>query len=159
MVTLAAQSGCASTVYTEWRALLIACESYAQARAGGIEPGELTHKSFLARIACLRELFSSVQLCGWRFVLSDFMCFDQRQEKSDLRIAQEKAMPMALEYADRLHACGAAHAAGAEPPRLLAEFEAAQRFVALQALGESNCALVANPVAGERKKLERIISQ
>lgn len=63
-------------------------------------------------------------------------------------------MPMALEYADRLRACNAAIAAGAEPPRLLAEFQAAQRFVASEAVYNSMIATVTAVGLGDSSEAE-----
>lgn len=59
-----------------------------------------------------------------------------------LRMAQEQAMPMALDYADRVKACLEASKNGAEPPRLLTEFQACQRLVASEAVYNSMVATV-----------------
>lgn len=100
-----------SSVYAEWRALLIACEPYAS-------------------------------LSGWRFVKCDFMRLDGR-EAAGMAEAREKAMPMALEYADRVRACVTALADGIDqPPRLLTEFQACQRYVAREAVYNSMIATI-----------------
>jgi len=75
-------------------------------------------------------------LTGWRFVLSDFMHL-QRRESAELAAARESALPMALEYADRVRACADACATGAAKPRLVTEFEACQRLVATEAVYNS----------------------
>ena len=94
-----------------------------------------------------RELLTACEnyarLTGWRFVGDDFMRLDQRHENDDLRAAREAAMPTALEYADRVRACADAAATGAEPPRLLADFQAAQRLVASEAVYNSMVATIA----------------
>ena len=51
-------------------------------------------------------------------------------------------MPMALEYGDRIRACLDACNDGAEPPRLLTEFQACQRLVASEAVYNSMVATV-----------------
>lgn len=81
-------------------------------------------------------------LSGWRFVKGDFMRLDGR-EAPGVPEAREKAMPMALEYADRVCACLAALAEGAEPPRLLTEFQACQRLIAREAVYNSMLATIA----------------
>jgi len=106
-----------STDYTEWKALLAACESYAT-------------------------------LSGWRFVLADFMRMDRR-ETPGMAEARERAMPMALEFADRARACAAAVSAGAEPPRLYSEFQVCQRYVAREAVYNSMIATIAAVGLGE----------
>lgn len=93
--------------FDEWRALLAACHEYAA-------------------------------LKGWRFVKLDLMTgLGDTRESEELRAARERAMPMALAYADRVRACLAASQEGAEPPRLLSEFHACQRLVAEAAVYNS----------------------
>lgn len=84
---------------------------------------------------------SYASLTGWRFVLADFMHL-QGRESSDLRAARELAMPLALDFADRVRACAAAVADGAAKPRLITEFEACQRIVATEAVYNSMVATV-----------------
>ena len=80
-------------------------------------------------------------ISGWRFVLTDFMRLDGR-EAAGVAEARQKAMPMALEYADRVRACIAAQREGAEAPRLLTEFQACQRHVAREAVYNSMMATI-----------------
>lgn len=101
------------SVWSEWAALVGACEAYAT-------------------------------LCGWRFVKADFMNLQKNrgEHRDAMRAAQERAMPMALEYGDRIRACLDACNDGAEPPRLLTEFQACQRLVASEAVYNSMVATV-----------------
>lgn len=80
-------------------------------------------------------------LCGWRFVKADFMAF-RPGEPDEMRSVKERALPMALEFADRIQACIVACDHGAEPPRLLSEFQACQRLVASEAVYNSMVATV-----------------
>ena len=80
---------------------------------------------------------------GWRFVLADFMRMDGREAQGADQASRERAMPMALEYADRARACATAVSAGAEPPRLFTEFQACQRYVAREAVYNSMIATLA----------------
>ena len=89
------------------------------------------------------------KLRGWRFVESDFMNLAERHEVAELVAARERAMPVALEYGDRVRACTTACAEGAEPPRLVAEFEACQRLVSAEAVYNSMLATVAAVGLGE----------
>lgn len=82
------------------------------------------------------------KLCGWRFIKADFMNLQKQMENTALREAQEHAMPMALHYADRIQSCLGAWQAGAEPSRLLTEFQACQRLVASEAVYNSMVATV-----------------
>ena len=66
-------------------------------------------------------------LSGWRFLLTDFMRLNGPGGPA-MAAAREKALPMALEYADRVQSCAAVEAT--DPPRLVAEFYACQRLVA-----------------------------
>jgi len=100
-----------SSPFEEWRALLVACEDYAN-------------------------------LTGWRFVLSDFMAFQERQGTEALNAAREAAMPTALDYADRVRSCATACSDGAAKPHLITEFEACQRIVATEAIYNSMLATV-----------------
>jgi hypothetical protein len=120
MVTHKVSTTTPVSVWGEWSPLVAACGSYAK-------------------------------LCGWRFVRADFMNMNrvralgsepQSPGNDDLRMAQEQAMPMALEYADRVKACLEASKCGAEPPRLLTEFQACQRLVASEAVYNSMVATV-----------------
>jgi len=83
------------------------------------------------------------QLSGWRFVRADFMRLESKGESEELRTAREQAMPMALEFADRVASCKQALAEGAEPPRLLTEFQVCQRLVATEAVFNSMVATIA----------------
>ena len=80
-------------------------------------------------------------LTGWRFVLSDFMRL-QGRDSDELRAARESAMPMALEFADRVRGCAGSYAGGATKPRLVTEFEACQRLVSTEAVYNSMLATV-----------------
>lgn len=82
-------------------------------------------------------------LCGWRFVLADFMKLGNEHDSDEFRQAREKAMPMALAYADRVRAIGAACGDGAAAPRLLTEFQVCQRLVASEAVYNSMVATIA----------------
>jgi len=82
-------------------------------------------------------------LCGWRFVLAEFMKLDNKHDSDELREAREKAMPMALAFADRVRAVSAACGDGATAPRLLSEFQACQRLVASEAVYNSMVATIA----------------
>lgn len=83
-------------------------------------------------------------LSGWRFVLSDFMNLAQKRHEADgLNEARESAMPMALDYGDRVRACVEAAKAGATSPRLVDEFEACQRLVSQEAVYNSMIATIA----------------
>ena len=46
-------------------------------------------------------------LCGWRFVLADFMNLGHPADSAQLRAAKERALPVALSYGDRARACAA----------------------------------------------------
>ena len=78
-------------------------------------------------------------LCGWRFVLADFMDLENQGQSAELRSAREKALPMALAYADRVRAA-AAHSTA--PTRLVSEFQHCQRMVASEAVYNSMVATV-----------------
>ena len=80
-------------------------------------------------------------MTGWRFVLSDFMQL-QGRDSDELRAARESAMPMALEFADRVRGCVGSYADGATKPRLVTEFEACQRLVSTEAVYNSMLATV-----------------
>lgn len=110
------------TPWAEWRALLVACESYAI-------------------------------LTGWRFVLADLMRLDQPSDSDAMRATRERAIPTALEYADRLQACKAALDGGCtQPPRLLDEFKACQRLVASEAVYNSMIATISAVGLAEEHK-------
>ena len=89
------------------------------------------------------------RLTGWRFVLSDFMNLSQRCQSPELCAARELALPMSLEYGDRVRACIAATAEGAHPPRLLEEFMACQRLVSTEAVYNSMLATIKAVGLGE----------
>lgn len=111
MVTQAVAETTYSTAFPEWRDLLAMCDEYAS-------------------------------LTGWRFVKQDFMNMGMaaHDDMDKIRAARERAMPVALEYAHRIAAIIEATKAGAEPTRLLTEFDACQRLVASEAVYNSVCA-------------------
>ena len=53
-----------------------------------------------------RELLDALepyaQITGWRFVLADFMRLDDPKPSPELTAAQERAMPVVLDFAERL---------------------------------------------------------
>ena len=85
-------------------------------------------------------------LSGWRFVGHDFLNLDS-PASSAVRAAKTRALPTALEYADRVRSCAAAAivaaAAGEPPPELVSEFQACQRLVASEAVYNSMVATLA----------------
>ena len=87
-------------------------------------------------------------LTGWRFTVADFMSglSEAKPQSEETRVAKAEAMPMALEFADRIKACldaATTAAAGEQPPLLIAEFGACQRLVAAEAVYNSMVATLA----------------
>eukprot|EP00316_Scyphosphaera_apsteinii_P020875 CAMPEP_0119301644 /NCGR_PEP_ID=MMETSP1333-20130426/3380_1 /TAXON_ID=418940 /ORGANISM="Scyphosphaera apsteinii, Strain RCC1455" /LENGTH=356 /DNA_ID=CAMNT_0007303767 /DNA_START=58 /DNA_END=1128 /DNA_ORIENTATION=- len=64
---------------------------------------------------------------GWRFDMTDFMDLDSAAKDHEAQAARIKAMPVALQYADRL-------ATPSAYPELLAQFRRCQQLVAVEAV-------------------------
>jgi hypothetical protein len=79
-------------------------------------------------------------LSGWRFILADFMRMEEADSSAGSpaqAAARARALPTALEYADRVAALVAMAPAEREASRLYAEFALCQRLVAKEAVHNS----------------------
>lgn len=88
--------------------------------------------SYVAWRELLDALEPYAQITGWRFVLSDFMNLDGPKPHPRLLETQEAAMPVALDFGDRLKNVMAS-GIGNESP-LIQEYELAQRKVSREAV-------------------------
>jgi len=83
-----------------------------------------------------RELLDALepyaQITGWRFVLADFMRLDDPKPSPELTAAQERAMPVVLDFAERLQRIRASDNASESP--VMQEYELSQRKVAREAV-------------------------
>jgi hypothetical protein len=73
------------------------------------------------------------RLSGWRFTLAEFMRMDGEAQRPELHAARIRAMPTALEYADRVTRLVSSQVPPEQSP-LLGEFCACQRLVASEAI-------------------------